>query len=70
MTTLCDLERTNASLRRRLDEIECERDDARARVATLEEALFRPDFRIPPEWRLAPQGVTLLGALIAPAKRC
>ena len=64
MTTM-DLERTNGQLQRRLDELECERDDARARVAELEEALFRPDFRVPPEWKLCPQGVTLLGALIA-----
>jgi DNA-binding response OmpR family regulator len=65
MTTLCDLERTNADLRRRLDELERERDDARARVTELEVALFRPDFRIPPEWRLTRQEVTLFGALIA-----
>jgi two-component system, cell cycle response regulator CtrA len=64
MTTM-DLERTNGQLQRRLDELESERDDARARIAELEEALFRPDFRIPPEWKLSRQEVTLLGALIA-----
>ena len=65
MTTMTDLERTYAHLQRRLDELEGERDNARARVAELEEALFRPDFRVPPEWRLRRQEVTLLGALIA-----
>jgi DNA-binding response OmpR family regulator len=52
-------------MQRRLDELEVERDNARARVAELEEALFRPDFRVPPEWKLRRQEVTLLGALIA-----
>ena len=65
MTTMIDLERTYAQMQRRLDELESERDNARARVAELEEALFRPDFRVPPEWRLRRQEVTLLGALIA-----
>ncbi len=65
MTTMIDLERTYLQLQRRLDELEGERDNARARVAELEEALFRPDFRVPPEWRLRRQEVTLLGALIA-----
>ncbi len=65
MTTMIDLERAYAHMQRRLDELESERDDARARVAELEEALFRPDFRVPPEWRLRRQEVTLLGALIA-----
>ncbi len=65
MTTMVDLERTYLHLQRRLDELEGERDDARARVAELEEALFRPDFRVPPEWKLRRQEVTLLGALIA-----
>lgn len=40
-------------------------DDALARIAELEQALFRPDFRIPPEWKLTRQETTLLGALIA-----
>lgn len=63
--TMVDLERTYAQMQRRLDELECERDDARARIAELEEALFRPDFRVPPEWKLTRQEVTLLGSLIA-----
>ncbi len=65
MMTMVDLERTHAQLQRRLDELESERDDARARIAELEEALFRPDFRVPPEWKLTRQEVILLGALIA-----
>ena len=65
MMTMVDLERTYAQLQRRLDELESERDDARARIAELEEALFRPDFRVPPEWKLTRQEVILLGALIA-----
>ena len=63
--TMQDLERTNGRLQRLVDELECERDDARARIAQLEEALFRPDFRFPVEWKLTAQEVTLLGALIA-----
>src|SRR5271165_5233501 len=65
MTTMNDLERTHVQLQRRLDALECERDEARTRIAELEEALFRPDFRVPPEWKLTRQEVTLLGALIA-----
>ena len=63
--TMQDLERTNGRLQRLVDELECERDDARARIAQLEEALFRPDFRFPVEWKLTRQEVTLLGALLA-----
>ena len=54
-------------LRQRLDALEIERDGLIARVAELEEALFRPDVRLPVAWRLTPQQTKLFGMLAAAA---